>query len=59
MDTLLLQVRLTTLMQGVDASHIVWGLLTLDEKLIIRTSDKKGTLLTFNVNDRTLDTIVN
>ena len=38
-DTLILQLRLTTLMRSVDVANIVWGLFVQDENFFIRTTE--------------------
>ena len=56
LDTLLLQLRLTTLMRSVDAANITWALFTQDHRFYILATDKKGEAITFNVQGLTLHT---
>ena len=57
-DTLILQLRLTTLMRSVDVANIVWGLFVQEETHFIRTRDKNGAALTFNVQGQTLKNLL-
>ena len=45
-------------MRSVDAANIVWALYHHEEQYYIRTTDKKGQLLTFNVQGVTLTTLI-
>ena len=58
LDTLLLQIRLTTLLRSVDTANITWALFTHEHQYFIRASDKKGQLLTLNITGQTLDTLI-
>ena len=57
LDQLILQLRLTTLMRSGDASNTVWALFHHDGQFFIRTTDKKGSPLTFNVSGVTPESV--
>ena len=54
LDSLLLQLRLSTLMRSVDMSQVMWGLLRHDNSFYIKTTDKNAKVQLFNVTDPTL-----
>ena len=58
LDTLLLQLRLTTMMRSIDASNIAWALFSQDEQHYIKATDKKGEAITFSITGLTLDTLL-
>ena len=58
LDTLLLQLRLTTMMRSADMANIAWAMFTQDDLHFIKTTDKTGAALTFSITGDTLDTLL-
>lgn len=54
LDTLILQLRLTTMMRSADLANIVWGLFHLDGKHYLKTTDKNGQQQTLSVQGHVL-----
>ena len=57
-DKLLMQIRLGTLMRSGDAANIVWAIFEQEGEKFIKTTDKKGQLIMFNIKGKTLDMII-
>ena len=53
-DTLLIQLRLQTMMRSVDAAQIMWGALQHDHHTYIKVTDKSAKSKIFNITEPTL-----
>ena len=50
-DTLILQIRLTTLIRSGDTASLVWALFQFQNQFFVRCTSKNGSVETFNVPD--------
>ena len=57
LDTLILRLRLSTMMRSVDMGHIVWGIFEQDNTFFLKTTDKMGRPTTFSITGLTLTAV--